>query len=62
VISLDADLERILQDAMQMKEQTSTGKKAGMADKVHQVLRETLEMSGTIPVRVVAMVVAGIPA
>ena len=56
VITLDHDLERILQDAMQMREQTGIGIEPGMADKLHAMLVESvhkMESTGTNPVLLV---------
>ena len=56
VITLDNDLERILQDAMQMRDQTGIGIEPGMADKLHAMLVESvhkMEMAGTNPVLLV---------
>jgi flagellar biosynthesis protein FlhA len=56
VITLDHDLERILQDAMKMRDEAGIGIEPGMADKLHSMLVESvhkLEMAGTNPVLLV---------
>jgi flagellar biosynthesis protein FlhA len=56
VITLDSELERMLQEAMQMHEQGGMGIEPGMADKLHSMLLESvhrMEMSGINPVLLV---------
>jgi len=56
VITLDNELERILQDAMQTREQTGVGIEPGMAEKLHTMLVESaqkMEAAGINPVLLV---------
>jgi len=56
VITLDNDLERLLQDAMQIRDQTGMGIEPSMADKLHEMLVESvhkMEVAGNNPVLLV---------
>ena len=56
VITLDSGLEHILQEAMQMHEQSGMGIEPGMADKLHSMLLESaqkMELAGINPVLLV---------
>jgi len=56
VITLDHELERLLQDAIQVREQSGMGIEPGMADKLHAMLIESvhkMEIDGVNPVLLV---------